>query len=452
MFTHKQQLSQQSQVLPSSQCLHYFTTCCKYSRNINVHREYSAEKFNSKLSKLGILNINDDLQWRKVGRKTIKKVLSIHNSECVLEVLKNSYPGRDWSTLQDHLRIKQYFLDLENRRGLLEQVGNRLNLVKLEDWYRVIYSQFYQNGGKRILHYTKGSMSRLLQEAYPNYPWDERLFTKAPHRYWESRENVVKFITELAKDLNLSSYDEWYKIKGKDFVNKKGGKSLLNIHDGKVFDILRIYFPEYNWDVLLSRSISTKFISIEEKRELFLRFIKHYCIQKPSDWYRISSKQVQKFCSVGFFNKLLKSHLCNWSHFKGQQILEKARSKKSTQWWLGKCIKMIFPNEYVLEDYEHPLFYLETGRIGELDLFIPSINLAFEYQGEQHYDDLMSSAFSPHEVYKFRDDAKFQLCVKNDVTIVFIPYWWDRNKETIVSYLKTELRASVDLHTKLIFF
>src|SRR5688572_8602412 len=40
----------------------------------------------------------------------------------------------------------------------------------------------------------------------------------------------------------------------------------------------------------------------------------------------------------------------------------------------------------VLEEYKHPeLIHPATGKHIELDVYVSGLNLAFEYQGEQHY-------------------------------------------------------------------
>ena len=92
--------------------------------------------------------------------------------------------------------------------------------------------------------------------------------------------------------------------------------------------------------------------------------------------------------------------------------------------------------EEIREDYQHPNLFFESGSKVivlslnlqmELDLFLPEKNLAFEYQGEHHYQDI--PAFAPHRQYVERDHQKRMVCEKSGITLVEVPYWWDFETE-----------------------
>src|SRR5690242_4145432 len=51
------------------------------------------------------------------------------------------------------------------------------------------------------------------------------------------------------------------------------------------------------------------------------------------------------------------------------------------------------PTVDIYEDYKHPQLKYTSGRPLELDIFVPTLSLAVEYQGEQHY----------HSVYPMLD-------------------------------------------------
>ena len=79
----------------------------------------------------------------------------------------------------------------------------------------------------------------------------------------------------------------------------------------------------------------------------------------------------------------------------------------------------------IYEDYRHPDFKHSSGYCAELDIFVPKVNLAIEYQGEQHYYDIYS--WADQRSHAERDREKQQLCLQ--VTFFcLLPYIHDREE------------------------
>jgi hypothetical protein len=98
---------------------------------------------------------------------------------------------------------------------------------------------------------------------------------------------------------------------------------------------------------------------------------------------------------------------------------------------------LIFTLQEIQENYHHPeLQHNESGRPMELDIFLPKERLAFEYQGEQHYHDiyLLGSAWNQKE----RDEEKRILCREKKITLIEIPYWWDKQSPSLASTIRKE--------------
>ena len=75
-------------------------------------------------------------------------------------------------------------------------------------------------------------------------------------------------------------------------------------------------------------------------------------------------------------------------------------------------------------NYKHPDLIREKSNTRmELDIFVPSFCLAFEFQGEQHFGWHFLSG-SP-DIQQKRDLEKREACNKAGITLINIPYdWW----------------------------
>ncbi len=66
-----------------------------------------------------------------------------------------------------------------------------------------------------------------------------------------------------------------------------------------------------------------------------------------------------------------------------------------------------------------------------LDIFLPELQLAVEYQGNQHYK--MHFLFGSPSDQQQRDAEKRQQCRKLGISLIEVPYWWDKNKASLVA-------------------
>lgn len=99
---------------------------------------------------------------------------------------------------------------------------------------------------------------------------------------------------------------------------------------------------------------------------------------------------------------------------------------------LLKILQEIFPNEFIKRHDRKVLKGLE------LDFLIRNLRLAFEYDGEQHFDrKLCEEVFkSDFDALKKRDKKKNKLCKKKRITLIRIKYNEPLTKIHIKSKLK----------------
>ncbi len=76
----------------------------------------------------------------------------------------------------------------------------------------------------------------------------------------------------------------------------------------------------------------------------------------------------------------------------------------------------------------------ESNKPMELDIFIPSLSLAFEAQGQQHYN--WHYKYGNPLLQQKRDEEKKRACGDHRVTLIHIPYWWDFRVESLAATIR----------------
>lgn len=72
--------------------------------------------------------------------------------------------------------------------------------------------------------------------------------------------------------------------------------------------------------------------------------------------------------------------------------------------------------------------HLQTNM--ELDVYIPSLCLAIEYQGKQHYEP--NNSFMADSTRIQKDQNKRNICDELGITLVEIPYWWNQSEDALI--------------------
>lgn len=96
----------------------------------------------------------------------------------LFNALKTLYPEHYWDDKLKSRYPKDYFIDYENQRHELMEIGKKLCLLNWRDWYKVVKSDFTRNGGATILKLYDDSHIDAICNIFFEYPWDITLFKR----------------------------------------------------------------------------------------------------------------------------------------------------------------------------------------------------------------------------------------------------------------------------------
>jgi len=193
-----------------------------------------------------------------------------------------------------------FWRNLDNQKELMEQVGNKLNIRSLDDWYKINVKQFRIRGGNSILMYYGGSLVDTLFAIYPEHNWDPSKFSNIPKGYWKDKVNQRKHLDQVGQKLNITQLSDWYNYRASD-IRKFGGNPILKFYGESTQSTLESVYPEYKWDRRkLVKSEFLKLIGIKRgsmdnitnQKIVLDAFGKLLNVSTYDDWYRVKYRDI----------------------------------------------------------------------------------------------------------------------------------------------------------------
>eukprot|EP01127_Copromyxa_protea_P022880 TRINITY_DN842_c0_g1_i1.p1 TRINITY_DN842_c0_g1~~TRINITY_DN842_c0_g1_i1.p1 ORF type:complete len:410 (+),score=60.80 TRINITY_DN842_c0_g1_i1:172-1230(+) len=251
----------------------------------------------------------------------------------------------------------------------------------------------------------------------------------------------LKIRQEMEMALNIESPEDWYNFT-RTQITKELPLPLRGYFQVLSRDrVLELLYPEENWvKGKFCFSSNDTWKNPEHVRDFLKTIEPRLGIREMDDWYRVSKKQILEAGAVrvlsafGSIYSLLKFAYPNFPW--NEDELSK-RKKKSTQWYLKVSMQSLLEergnSDTGIENYLHPDLFWSGKRNIELDIWFQNLNLAVEYQGEQHYHDF-AKAFgdsNSQPKYATRDHQKKSKCAERGIKLFVVPYWWDLGHESL---------------------
>ncbi len=155
-------------------------------------------------------------------------------------------------------------------------------------------------------------------------------------------------------------------------------------------------------------------------------------IDKAEDWYRISRRQVSEIGLRGVVNSA--GSLYNFlREFRPDIEWDESRFIGVVffgERLLGSYLRKIFLKNEILESYQ--INPLSTSKLiqSNVRFYIPELKLAVDYQKDNYYG--LENVTGTVEVKLKMDEDKLSWAKENNLTIIFIPFWWNRSIESLI--------------------
>eukprot|EP01114_Cavostelium_apophysatum_P019814 TRINITY_DN6476_c0_g1_i1.p1 TRINITY_DN6476_c0_g1~~TRINITY_DN6476_c0_g1_i1.p1 ORF type:complete len:606 (-),score=129.46 TRINITY_DN6476_c0_g1_i1:43-1860(-) len=401
--------------------------------------------------------------WYQVSKDDILargggEILKIFGGSVARSVI-NSYPEHNWD-LQNFKEIadsqSEKKFDSEEsspvrNRDFFDELGKKFGLKDWTDWYHVSSKDVQTNGGLRMLnYYYGGSIIKALEAVYPEHPWRIWKFIEAPKRIWDERKLQRAFFDELYQQLKLKSWQDWYKVSRRT-IEENGGLPILKRYSASLPKALSSIYPEHDWKdwQFEADGVAYKYWNTKKNQRKFLdQLAKKLHVNVWEDWYDVKISDLELNDGGGllglYSNSVMQALRSVYPEHNWEEPERKRGKSSKSQTRLFKIVQELFRSATDIHvNYIHEaLKYARSGLSMELDIYIPSLSLAFEYQGEQHYIE-QSITNNDLQLQQSKDVEKREKCQAAGITLIEVPFWWNGTLQVLLPSSLKRLRILI---------
>lgn len=351
-------------------------------------------------------------------------------------ILKNGTSKNKNNTNSD-VKSNQYN-DLHSEKAILLDIDTECENLKTNDFLEENKTKIQCNYIEEYINQFSGfDFDKEIMFIYYEYKKNGYAVTNTITQYAKRKSKLKNLFSKDTSEIHVCVFDKSdYDYIGifKEFINKNFVKNTLMINGIDIYEY-KEYFNEYRKDN------SGKFENIEKS----LKFIRKE-INVSSDemkkiiylifdnWYKSYSKTIE-------YNM----HLLNTSMYK--EIVARILDT----FFKNEMLDVKWKNEYRLYTIAHKFFRDSIYQYRpewltpqSFDVFIPSLNVAIEYQGIQHYQAVeIFGGEKGLENNKRRDEKKRSLCLEQNVILIEWNYQQEVNEFNFLEKIKSITGESV---------
>jgi hypothetical protein len=284
---------------------------------------------------------------------------------------------------------------LNIHRKYFDWIAEKFQVNFLEDWYVISREMIGASKGLQLLeNFYDNSLFIALETVYPQTNWLPWKFQAEECRKAMNRRTFRRSYLDWIEDvMEMKDATKWYEIKRRNLMDHPNFVEMLDrYYNGSLFEALNDIKEEFHWEPWRFGNLRGNFWDkLNNQVDFFLGMANDVGIKCPEDWTQklhslegIYTNFLRRYHG-GSLLKALRSNFPEYSWEKRRVRLSKGQKM------LAEAMMEMLGSDYIVKtDQEHIeyLQYSKTNKTMQLDVFVPQINLALEYQGEQHYHQI----------------------------------------------------------------
>jgi hypothetical protein len=388
------------------------------------------------------LCIHSQWDWYKVTKTQIiqnggESLLSYYQTS-PSNALISIYADSSWQLWRFQFIPKNYWESLDNQLAFIQYFEDEIGILHLEDWYNVTNYDIISRGGLGLLTMYEQSICQLLMSIYNNFEWQPWRFEKTERSHWDMIDYHRKFFDTLGESLDVQYQEDWYKIKRSNVIEGGGGPLLDRYYDRSIIKALRCIYPDANWQPW---RFETRFVLEEIQTKEFLEWMENkFRMENSTKWLGFPK---QRLMETRYGRKILRE--------RGGSMMELLRTAypevkwNTSQWYLHSksnsqellygALRSTLSSKIEIEK-EATISIFQRKKPMRFDIWIPSLNVAIEYQGIQHFVEDKFIHWDGKVDMQCRADMRREFACKSvNISLLNVPFWWDFDASILAQWL-----------------
>ncbi|MDA7556069.1 hypothetical protein N8809_05460 [Euryarchaeota archaeon] len=375
----------------------------------------------------------------------------MHIYKSIPNLITSLCPDYDWKPYKFGMAPVGWWSDIENQKLWFKDLREHYGFDTYESLYKLTASKikaFY--GSFCLTTIYEGSPGNLVRALIPQFDWKLYKFSNSPQGFWDDWSNIKSWFDDLRSHYGLSTNESLYELSLEMILHYYGRTPVSKLGDSKI-ELVRRLVPEYDWkEYKFTQTRKDYWDDIGNQKSWFKDFREHYGLDTYESLYDVSSKMISDYYGSGLLTRTKTNYGGSPSLFVPTMCpeydwdLSKFASNRKTQKSLFKILKQKFPD--AIWEYRTEVRWDFRNKIG-YDIFVPSMNLAFEGQGHQHYIPIeMWGGSDALTKQKQRDEQKSDLAQELGIRLVIVPFCdldpelpkWQSSWESLVEICKLQ--------------